>query len=621
MRKLRITVALGLVLTMALGTGAVAGGPDDEGVLSPITAHDHQHDGPEGHLPAVKENVDLVGKLDLFEGGERPGRISDVGVFGDYAYLGAFYKPDCEEGGVYVIDISNPAAPKEAGFIPTSPGAYVGEGVQVLDMNTEHFQGQVLLHNNENCLPLVGAGVWGFGGASLWDVSDPTDPQPLAQHVGDTDPSAVPMSIPHASHSVFGWQQGDRAYMSMVDNSELGETDIDILDITDPRNPELILETGMADFPQIAEDPPANGAWYYNHDMVVKQVGGRWLMLSNYWDGGYVILDVTGLTNDEPTVEFLRDTDFGLEPFAAEMGLPSDWIAEGNAHQGEFNRNGRFFLGADEDFDPFRNAGVILSGLYEGDSYSGTLGNLVPPVPPEGIEGGTQFVGQACGAATPSTPETPIALIERGGCTFTIKAQTVQLAGYDMGYVFNDKATDPDCESQVFMLAIADIPFLFVSRSTGLKLMNLDFTDPCATDAETPDVAAEEQTRMAPIFDGWGYLHLYDAKTMQELDHWALPETLDPAHAEGSGVVSIHEVAMDPKRNLAYLSHYSAGFRVVKFDREDGIQEVGAFIDEGGNDIWGVEVLERPGERGGQKRPLVLASDRDSGLYIFKYTG
>ena len=40
------------------------------------------------------------------------------------------------------------------------------------------------------------------------------------------------------------------------------------------------------------------------------------------------------------------------------------------------------------------------------------------------------------------------------------------------------------------------------------------------------------------------------------------------------------------------------------------------FIDDGGNNFWGVEVHKHPN---GQK--YVLASDRDSGVYLFQYTG
>jgi Ca2+-binding RTX toxin-like protein len=47
-----------------------------------------------------------------------------------------------------------------------------------------------------------------------------------------------------------------------------------------------------------------------------------------------------------------------------------------------------------------------------------------------------------------------------------------------------------------------------------------------------------------------------------------------------------------------------------------GLEEVGKFIDKGGNNLWGVEQFTTPqGER------LVAASDRDFGLYLFRYTG
>ena len=47
---------------------------------------------------------------------------------------------------------------------------------------------------------------------------------------------------------------------------------------------------------------------------------------------------------------------------------------------------------------------------------------------------------------------------------------------------------------------------------------------------------------------------------------------------------------------MAYISYYAGGFRVVKYGNA-GIHEVGAFIDEGGNNFWGVEVHEVGGEQ------------------------
>ncbi|MCY7374320.1 MAG: hypothetical protein LH461_11620 [Spirochaetaceae bacterium] len=66
-------------------------------------------------------------------------------------------------------------------------------------------------------------------------------------------------------------------------------------------------------------------------------------------------------------------------------------------------------------------------------------------------------------------------------------------------------------------------------------------------------------------------------------------------------------------------------FRVVRVSPDDTgeedrdgypeLAEVGRFIDEGGSNLWGVEVFQSGGKE------YVAASDRDFGLYIFRYTG
>lgn len=129
-------------------------------------------------------------------------------------------------------------------------------------------------------------------------------------------------------------------------------------------------------------------------------------------------------------------------------------------------------------------------------------------------------------------------------------------------------------------------------------------------------------------FDGWGYVHLYDASTMQDLDQYAIPEAHDPGFADGYGDLSVHEVATDPDVDLVYVSYYSGGFRVLRYAK-NRLTEVGAFIagpdmsttsgvpvTQTGNNFWGVEVHKHPN---GQK--YILASDRDSGVWIFQVPG
>ena len=611
MRRLLLSISIIAVFLVAVAPSASA-----------------QHGEAGGHLPPVQDNVQVVGSLDLFKNGEQPGRIADVAAYGNYAYLGAFASPNCEDPGVYVIDISNPASPKEVDFIPTSnPTSFVGEGVQVLDMNTRFFKGPVLLYSQETCAPNGGpvlgsdprVGAGGPGGATLVDVRDPLNWRKLADHVGDEDPppaGGIPSGVPHNSHSVFGWQQGDRAYMIVMDNGE--SLDIDIFDITNPAAPVLVRETGFDDFPEVVENPQPNGASVFVHDFVVKKVGNQWLLLASYWDGGYIILDVTGLP-DPNSVRFLRDTDFGaVEPFSAELNLPANTPPEGNGHQAEFNFDNSMFIGADEDFQALRFLGRITSGTYNGHSFTASQGNATPPLGPEGISGPTVWVGSGC-PSPPAPSPNHIALAERGPgntCPFLAKTQAAEAAGYKAVVVMNDRTTDaPNCDALVNPLAVGNIPMLFVGRSTGLKLLN---QDPGANSCDTPTPTkavgtAAESFDITTLFDGWGYMHLFDANTMQAIDHWALPESLNPARATDSGDLTVHEVAMDPKRNRAYVSHYAGGFRVFDFSRQRGLQEVGKYIAPGGSNIWGVEVHNLPG-RAGQ---VILTSDRDAGLWIF----
>ena len=209
-------------------------------------------------------------------------------------------------------------------------------------------------------------------------------------------------------------------------------------------------------------------------------------------------------------------------------------------------------------------------------------------------------------------------MIERGVCEFTVKVQNVQAAGYGGAIVFNRTGED-GCDELVSMSAEASIPAVFVTRSDGFRILGRSLQGyTCALDgsgtlAGAPGPASPVD--ISAVFDGWGYVHLYDTGSMAEIGTYALPEGQDPAYASGFGDLSVHEVATDPDSDLAYISHYAGGLRVLKYGPA-GLTEVGRYIDEGGNNFWGVEVHRHPN---GQK--YVLASDRDHGLYIFRYTG
>ncbi len=641
---LALTVLLALWATPAaahapldpLGTSRLAG----DGTLdSGIEVHGHeiaaQHGRKEGHLPASRRNVELVGRLRV--PGAGAGRIADVGAHGRYAYLGAFREPRCRRGGVYVVDIRNPARPRPAGFIGAAPGSFVGEGVQVVRLNTSAFRGELLVHNNEICQPENPKAV---GGISLVDVRNPRRPRKLVDGVGDRSfPDGTESPTAHQVHSAFVWQDGPRAFVVMVDDEE--SADVDIMEITDPRNPKLISETNLNAFG--VEQPDVHGESSFLHDMVVKRIRGVQTMLASYWDGGYVQLNV----NDPARPLPIAHTDFAkADPQRAARGQGVS--SEGNAHQAEYDRRNRYFLAADEDFDPFRITARLTSGSDQGREFMAVQGQPVTPLATGGskdedeeddgskidsdtsLVGTTAFIGMACDdASVPAASSTgaSVAVVERGICTFTDKARRAAAAGYKGAVVFNRAGPDGGCEELASIVLDGEVPFLLVGRSEGFRLLGAFDPDSYRCTSEEGEDGGEDTpappvgTRGASVdiraqFDGWGYVHLYDRRTQREVDTWSIREAQSKRYAQGFGDLSVHEVATDPDdTGLAYFSHYAGGFRVARFGPR-GIREVGRYIDAKGSNFWGVQVHKHP-----NGRKYVLASDRDSGLVVFRYTG
>lgn len=628
-RRLSLVLAVCVSLLLPGAADAHPDHPDPAGSLETFPGEgvarpgDLQHGTMEGHLPPVRRNVTLVGKAAVTNpsGAGNEGRVADVFAHGDHAYLTAFREPTCEQAGVHVMDISDPAAPFELtdAFIPTTVGSYAGEGIQVIPMDNQHFRGDLLIHQNETC-PAGPAppDVMQKGGISMWDVTDPTDPQPVKRHAGDLVGGLD--AGPNQTHSMRAWTNvfDKRTYVALVDDEEL--TDVDILDITDPFHPVLVNDDLNLDEPPFDVDQatPPNLTASFSHDMMVQKVGQRYVMNVNYWDGGYVLLDVTDPREDR--VQLIADSDY---PALDEERLARGHAIspEGNAHQSELSPNKKFLLATDEDFNPYRVVATITSGPYAGTGYTATSASATPPVDADTtIDGVPTYVGLAC---TSLPAGTGIALVERGTCTFQQKLDNIEAAGYSAGIVFN--AVRADCMSGITMLAEGDIPYVFTNRLAGLQLLGVagvTAANACTTASPAPG-SPVASTTIEAVFDGWGYVRLFATDipnqrgrpgSITSIDTYAVPESQDEAYAVGFGHLSVHEVAMAPETGLAYISYYAAGLRVVRYGR-GGIQEVGAFIDEGGNNFWGVEVWHD--EHGTE---YVLASDRDHGLYVFRYT-
>lgn len=634
----RRSVATGLstafIASLLLAAPVLAVDPVDS--VAPVQPHQHGTD--EGHLLGDGEwgKIELVDVVELYDATDPalgPGLIADVGIDpdGNFAYLANWGFPDCAgpeaggrkspDAGIYVVDISGIGedpdfVPTEVGFIPTPQDTRPGEGVHVDDITTKFFSGEILAFNHEGC------GKNYKGGFSLWDVSDPTKPKRLATGIGDrtVDGSRRMISDANETHSVFIWDAGDRAYLVAQDEWEA--SDVDIFDITNPRHPVLIAEYDLNQYGQ----PELGLTDTMLHDMVVKEIDGRFYMLASYWDAGWVILDVT----DPANPIFIGQTDYeAVDPLLLEelgVSLPP----EGNAHQAEFTIDNQFIIGTDEDFDPFKlfmSVGEDAPQPVNAGTASGE-GSVLEPG--ETLTASTVFLGLACDPATIPAPTeaTQIAVIERGACNFQVKIDNAEAAGYDAVFIFNSTTGDPPCEAVLGMLAEVSIPSYFVARSLGYEVLGIEGYDAeaCTGPALPAIGTAGETVTLSSSFDGWGYVHLIDNDPtsptyLESVDHFAIPEAHDPDYATGFGDLSVHEVAVDPQDpTLAYLSYYSGGLRAVQIQCSDPdvastceLVEVGGYLDPEGNNFWGVETFV--GEDG---FTYILASDRDSGLWIFR---
>ncbi len=602
---------------------------DDGTVNSGKETHGHdaheQHGGTDGHIEVDNYNVDLIGFADLFADGEQPGRIADVSAKGNFAYLTSFYEPECGRGGIHIVDIADPANPKKAAYIPGHTDTFSGEGSQVVTLDTPQYKGDLLVYQNEIC-PGTEQGV---GGVSLVDVRNPRSPKKLVEGFGDFTNKGKSQRHANEVHSAFAWQRGGKAYVVMTDDEEA--TDVDIIDITNPSRPKWVADHDLSD--ESAQAPGAvNGDAVFLHDMVVKRIGGDDIMLLSYWDGGYIKLNV----NDPANPIYLGDTEYAtFDPFQPAF------TPEGNGHQAEFTKDNDYFIATDEDFDPYRGTATITDGPYVGTKFTAIQGSDVPQINSDNsLTGDTRFVGLACdpGAIPAVDAGHPVAVIERGVCDFTVKVQNVEAAGYDGAIVFNRTGED-GCETLVSMLVEANIPALFVSRTDGFRILGQSLDGyTCSDGADASGTAAPatgidgSAVDVRAEFDGWGYVHLYEntpSLGTTSVDQYAIPESQDPAFAEGHGDLSVHEIATDPDDTLAYVSYYAGGFRVLDYSSGQ-LEEKGAYIanagdtnksgtqtvTQDGNNFWGVEVHKHPN---GQK--YALASDRDSGVWIFQYTG
>ncbi len=521
-------------------------------------------------LPPASENMELVGKLGLETPAAQrttatrdqallPGQIADVAVYKNAAYVNSWAESTCRRGGFWSVDISDPANPKQLAFVPARSGSYHGEGAHVKTLSIAGgFQGDVLAVNNEPC-----SGT-GRGGFDLYDVSNPASPVTLVQAFGDRTADHAPdepfgpltgTQNPNSSHSIFIWQDGDKAYAVATDNTEL--SDVDIYDITNPRAPVFIadvdlVELGIDQGIDVVGNS-GNAEWIYNHDMVVKRINGVQTMLVSYWDAGYIKLDVS----DPASPKIIGDSDFGTQdPVMERASTGAPWsLPEGNAHQAEFSHDNRFVLAADEDFDTHRFLGNIdqaVGGAYTfnaaGISRDDATGEPVgPQIKDQPMVGDTRFIGRGCDPATiPTAGAAKIAVVNvpaslSGTCFLDVSIANAEDKGYTSVIFFAPESGQFGCNALPDVIfgppdyPSDDVGMIWVTREVGLRILGVANPATTCSTANPPVGTEGNPVNISAEFDGWGYTHLFrnDGSTLTPIDAYAIPEAMDPAKRDG----------------------------------------------------------------------------------------
>ena len=542
----------------------------------------------------------------------------DVAGYKRLAFIGK-WREECPGTGVDIIDISKPRAPVK-----------IADTRDYADTSMEDMQAirigkrDILAIGLQDCGNSATAGTVGL---ELYDITIPRNPRFLSLFNGEDIPGLM-ADHGHVHEFDLVKRRDGRvlAALSSPDSEVItsdaqfmnGIGDMLMVDITNPSTPTLVGEYGVLDDPMFGVPfyvsvLQGGDARTLDHSARFNGEGTR-LYLS-YWDAGVIILDVR-----DPTNPFV----LGRTSYAQGE--------EGNAHSIDTADDEELLIQADEDFSPFEFQ--FTSNAFDGSRLAVEAQNT-PPIlerPGRELTGEVVHVGRGCPAdprpVPPGTglavedpyladPAGKIALIERGLCRFDNKVARAQQAGAIGVIVYNNAAGGEELvlmgiESPVIdgppgiAGTVITTPAVFVQRSTGLLLR----------DGVQPVTA-----RAAAVFNGWGYLRFFDISDPAnpvQLSTFATPNTNNEAVAL-DGIWSVHNPEIlreedDDESNILYVSWYSDGIRVLDIRNPAGPREVASWTGQGAPagappvNIWSVV----------PHRGLLLASDRDFGLYVLK---
>ena len=500
---------------------------------------------------------------------------ANVWEYNGFAYVGTYgYGANCPATGIKIVDVHDPAQPQTVGSVAAIAGTSQ-EDVRVRHVTTAAFTGDLLAAGIQRC------GTGGQGGVVLYDVTNPI----ATARLGFFATGAA-----RGVHELDLIQQGDKALALLAvpySESYGGGGDFRIVDVSDPRNPKQIAQWGVG----AALGADLNGGIGCSHAIfdhsARASVHGKRVYLS-WWDEGVIVLDIS----DPASPRLIGHIQYP----------PGE---EGETHSVAEADGGKTLLIADEDgvFEPplglhFR----VQTADGQRDVYGCESLFSKPLVSTGTIDGRVVAVGSACpGQPFAANPAGSVALVDAGNCTLADRASRLAPAGA--------------------LAMIAPTSGEPVSEKGG-RNVNI----PIVTIRES-DAAALHQA----LAGGGGAITLPSQKHSSGLRVWDIADISAPRQIAlyqtpdstafpppGNGAYTIHnsEVA----GNLAFLSWYTDGLRVVDISDPSQPREVASYVPPAGNNPRGAVFPNQPLDWGVHiDRDLIYLSDINTGLYVLRY--
>lgn len=306
-RMMRRVAWVAVILLGAMLTGCI--GADDEGLSS--TSADGETETPGWGVPVPDE---IAGIQHMAKVSGAPQGINGAGIWldGDYAYVSGL------GSGFHVVNLSEPSSPEVVGSIS-------GDDVYSRDADLiEHGNGTVVVLATQS------------GGMTFVDVDDPTDPRILS--ILEIDPNHNVAVVPNSTIVYNSPSTGEGRANEIVDAS-------------DPRNPEVVDEFGE----------------YGCHDITFSTVDGE--------DRAYCAgVDVTEIWDiSDPTSPELIST---VSNPCMDSTLPAGRSNCGGLHHTAFVNADASILMVGDEFQGGGGPGCGFSQSANGEAASTPIGAL-----------------------------------------------------------------------------------------------------------------------------------------------------------------------------------------------------------------------------------------------------